>query len=136
MAALDHIGIAVRSIDERLAVYRALGLEVAGREEVPSEKVRVAFLPLAGTRIELLEPTAEDSPIAGFIAKRGEGIHHLSIEVVDIRAAMARARAAGLAVLSEEPQQGADGAQVCFVHPRSTGGVLIELSQPAACGRP
>ncbi len=135
MASLDHIGIAVRSIDERLAAYRALGLEPAGHEEVPSQRVRVAFLPLAGTRIELLEPTGEDSPIAGFIAKRGEGVHHLCIEVADVRAAMASLRAAGLAVLSDEPQAGAHGAQVCFVHPRSTGGVLIELSQPAAGGK-
>jgi methylmalonyl-CoA epimerase len=136
MAVLDHIGIAVRSVDERLAVYRALGLEPSGGEEVASQKVRVAFLPLAGTRIELLEPTAEDSPIAGFIARRGEGVHHLCIEVPDIQAAMAAARAAGLAVLSDEPQAGAHGAQVCFVHPRSTGGVLIELSQPASGGKP
>ncbi len=134
MAVLDHIGIAVRSVDERLAVYRALGLEVSGSEEVPSQKVRVAFLPLGGTRIELLEPTAEDSPIASFIARRGEGVHHLCIEVADVRAAMASLRAAGLAVLSEQPQAGAHGAEVCFVHPRSTGGVLIELSQPAAGG--
>jgi len=131
MAVLDHIGVAVRSIDERLAVYRALGLEPSVREEVPAQRVRVAFLPLGGTRIELLEPTAEDSPIAGFIARRGEGVHHLCLEVTDIRSAMAMARAAGLAVLSEEPQAGADGAQVCFVHPRSTGGVLIELTQRA-----
>jgi methylmalonyl-CoA/ethylmalonyl-CoA epimerase len=130
MTVLDHIGVAVRSIDERLAVYRALGLEPSGGEDVPSQKVRVAFLPVGGTRIELLEATAGDSPIAGFIATRGEGVHHLCLEVADIRSAMAMARAAGLAVLSEEPQAGADGAQVCFVHPRSTGGVLIELTQP------
>jgi len=136
MAVLDHIGIAVRSVDERLAVYRALGLEPSGGEEVPSQKVRVAFLPLEGTRLELLEPTADDSPIAGFIARRGEGVHHLCIEVADIRAAMAKARAAGLAVLADEPQAGAHGSLVCFVHPRSTGGVLIELSQPAAGGEP
>jgi methylmalonyl-CoA epimerase len=136
MAVLDHIGVAVRSIDERLASYRALGLEPVGGEEVPSHKVRVAFLPLAGTRIELLEPTADDSPIARFIARHGEGVHHLCLEVADIRSAMAKARAAGLALLSEEPQAGACGAQVCFVHPRSTGGVLIELSQPAIGGKP
>ena len=135
MAVLDHIGIAVRSIDERLAVYRALGVEAAGREEVPSERVRVAFLPLGDTRIELLEPTAADSPIAGFIERRGEGVHHLCIEVDDVRLAMAKARAAGLTLLSDEPSPGADGAQVCFVHPRSTGGVLIELSQRTTGGR-
>ena len=134
MRALDHIGIAVRSIEERLAVYRALGLESAGGEEVPSQKVRVAFLPLGDARLELLEPTADDSLIAAFLAKRGEGIHHLCIAVDDVRAAMAGLRAAGFAVLSEEPQAGAHGAQVCFVHPRSTGGVLIELSQPGPDG--
>jgi methylmalonyl-CoA/ethylmalonyl-CoA epimerase len=136
MAVLDHIGIAVRSVDERLAVYRALGLEASGSEEVASQKVRVAFLPLGGTRIELLEATAEDSPIAAFIARHGEGVHHLCIEVADVRATMSRAREAGLTVVSDEPQAGADGALVCFIHPRSTGGVLIELSQPAGGGGP
>ncbi len=129
MRALDHVGIAVSSIDERLGVWAALGLEVAGREEVPSEKVRVAFLPAGDTRIELLEPTDPTSPIASFIAKRGEGIHHLCVRVEDIRAAMSELRSRGFQLLSEEPRPGAHGALVCFVHPRSAGGVLIELSQ-------
>jgi LAO/AO transport system kinase len=132
---LDHIGIAVRSLAERAAVYQALGLEVTAEETVAEQKVRVAFLPVAGSRLELLEPTGPESPIAGFLAKRGEGLHHLCFRVDDIAATMARLRAAGLTLLSAEPQPGAHGAQVCFIHPRSTGGVLIELSQPAG-GRP
>jgi len=129
MRRLDHIGIAVSSIEERLEVYRALGLEVAGREEVASEKVRVAFLPVGETRIELLEPTEAVSPVAAFIARRGEGIHHLCIRVDDIRVAMAELKSKGLQLLSDEPRPGAHGTLVCFVHPRSAGGVLIELSQ-------
>ena len=108
----------------------ALGLEVGGEEMVESEKVRVAFLPVSGTRIELLEPTGPDSPIASFIAKRGEGIHHICLRVDDIHAAMADLKAKGLQLLSEEPRLGAHGSQVCFIHPRSAGGVLIELLQP------
>lgn len=129
MRELDHIGIAVSSIERRLGAYAALGLEVEGREEVASEKVRVAFLPLGDARIELLEPTGPDSPIAGFIAKRGEGIHHLCVRVDDIRSAMAELKANGLELLSDEPRPGAHGTLVCFVHPRSSGGVLLELSQ-------
>jgi len=128
---LDHIGIAVRSLDERRKVYEALGLELSGEETVAEQKVRVAFLPVEGSRIELLEPTAPDSPIAGFLEKRGEGLHHLCFRVDDIVAAMARLRAQGLALLSAEPQTGAHGARVCFIHPKSTGGVLIELWEDA-----
>lgn len=131
MRVLDHIGIAVRSLDERRNVYEALGLELSGEETVAEQKVRVAFLPVEGSRIELLEPTAPDSPIAGFLEKRGEGLHHLCFRVDDIVAAMARLRAQGLALLSAEPQTGAHGARVCFIHPKSTGGVLIELWEDA-----
>lgn len=134
MTTLHHIGIAVRSLAERLDLYRALGLEVADTEEVPTEQVRVAFLPLRGTRIELVEPTAAESPIAGFIAKRGEGLHHICFEVADIRAAMAMLQERGYRLLSDEPKPGAEGSQVCFVHPKSAGGVLIELSQPGGTG--
>lgn len=130
MKVINHIGIAVRSLDERLAVYRALGLEVGGEEEVASQKVRVVFLPVEGTRIELLEPTAPDSPIATFIEKKGEGLHHLCFEVDDIRATMAEMKAKGFQLLADEPRPGAHGTQVCFLHPKSTGGVLIELCQP------
>ncbi len=127
---LDHVGIAVASLDEGLAFYRALGLELAGTEEVPSQKVRVAFLPVGETRFELLEPTAPDSPIAVHLDKRGPGLHHLCVRVPDIRAAMRDLAAQGFRLLSAEPQQGAHGCLVCFVHPKSAGGVLLELSQP------
>lgn len=130
MVAINHIGIAVKSLEERVALYRALGLEVAGEEEVPSQKVRVAMLPVRGSQIELLEPTAPDSPIAMAIEKRGEGLHHIAFEVEDIRAVMANLKAAGFQLLSDEPRPGAHGSQICFLHPKSGGGVLIELCQP------
>ncbi len=126
---LSHIGIAVRSLDDALALFRALGLEASGREEVPGESVRVAFLPVGGTRVELIEPTAPASAVARFIAKRGEGLHHISLEVDDIRAAMRDLAARGFELLSAEPREGAHGSLVCFLHPRSAGGVLIELCQ-------
>ena len=126
---VDHIGVAVRSLQERVPLYRALGLEVTGGEEVPSEMVRVAFVSLGGTRIELLEPTTPDSPIAKFIATRGEGMHHICLEVEDIRATMGELAAQGFELLSGEPRPGAHGRQVCFIHPKSAGGVLIELCQ-------
>lgn len=131
MKKIDHIGVAVSSLEERLAFYRALGLVQEGGEEVPEQKVRVAFLPVEGTRLELLEPTAEDSPIARFIAKRGEGLHHIAFHVEDIYAAMAALAGEGFQLLSEQPVKGAHGSLVCFVHPKSTGGVLLELCQPA-----
>jgi methylmalonyl-CoA/ethylmalonyl-CoA epimerase len=131
---LDHIGIAVRSLDERCKVYEALGLAVEGEETVASQQVRVAFLPVEGSRIELLEPTAPDSPIARFLDKRGEGLHHLCFKVDDIAVTMAALREQGFALLSSEPQPGAHGARVCFVHPRSAGGVLIELWEDAKGG--
>lgn len=130
MKRLNHIGIAVRSLNERLALYRALGLDIKGEEEVTSQKVKVAFLPFEGSQIELLEPTAQESPIAGFIEKKGEGLHHICFEVDDIRSAMADLKAQGFQLLSDEPRPGAHGSQVCFIHPKSGGGVLIELCQP------
>ncbi len=130
MMVLDHIGIAVGSLERRLALYRALGLEAGGMEEVPSEKLRVAFLPVEGTSIELLEPTGPESPVAAFIAKRGEGLHHICFRVADIRSAMAKLRTDGFELLADEPRRGAHGCLVCFIHPRSAGGVLVELSQP------
>jgi methylmalonyl-CoA/ethylmalonyl-CoA epimerase len=131
MKVINHIGIAVKSLEERLTLYRALGLDVSGEEEVPSQKVKVAMLPVRGTQIELLEPTAPDSPIAVAIEKRGEGLHHICFEVDDIRATMAQLKAAGFQLLSDEPRPGAHDSKVCFLHPKSGGGVLIELCQPA-----
>jgi methylmalonyl-CoA/ethylmalonyl-CoA epimerase len=116
---LDHIGIAVESIDEAV-------------EEVLDQRVRVAFLPVGDTRIELLEPTDDTSPIARHLERRGAGLHHICLRVPDIRAAMAQLSEEGHRLLSEEPLPGAHDCLVCFVHPKSAGGVLIELSQPAA----
>lgn len=128
--AVDHIGVAVRSLEEGARLYRTLGLEVHGTEEVPEQGVRVAFLSAGGTRLELLEPLGEDSPIARHLERRGPGLHHVALRVPDIRASMASLREAGFQLLSEEPQRGAHGCLVCFVHPRSAGGVLLELTQP------
>ncbi len=129
---LDHIGIAVESIDDGLDIYEALGLEVEAIEVVPEQGVRVAFLPVGDSRLELLEPTGPDSPIARHLERRGPGLHHICLRVPDIRAAMEILSEQGRTLLSEEPQLGANGCLVCFVHPKSTGGVLLELSQPAA----
>jgi len=126
---LDHIGIAVESIDERLAIYEALGLEATAFELVEEQGVRVAFLPVGESRIELLEPTGPTSPIARHLERRGPGMHHICLRVSDIRQAMARLSEQGFELLSEEPQRGAHDCLVCFVHPKSTGGVLLELSQ-------
>jgi methylmalonyl-CoA/ethylmalonyl-CoA epimerase len=129
---VDHIGIAVRSIEEARAIYEALGLEITEVEEVPQEGVRVAIIPCGGTRIELLEPTREDSPVARFLEQRGPGIHHLCVGSTDVRADDQVLRERGYRVLRPEPTRGAGGARVQFVHPKSAGGVLLELSQPAA----
>ena len=131
-AILDHIGIAVASIDDSLGIYEALGLEVEDVEVVPEQGVRVALLPVGESRLELLEPTGPDTPIARHLERRGPGLHHICLRVPDIRAAMKNLSDQGHTLLSEEPQPGAHGRLVCFVHPKSTGGVLLELSQPVA----
>ena len=128
---LDHIGIAVRSIEDSARFYRALGLDLTDQEVVAEQGVRVGFFPLGDTRLELLEPTGPDSPVAAFLDRRGPGLHHVCIRVTDIRSAMARLAAEGYRLLSDEPQRGAHDCLVCFIHPKSAGGVLIELSQPA-----
>jgi methylmalonyl-CoA/ethylmalonyl-CoA epimerase len=126
---IDHIGIAVRSIAEARGLYEALGLHVEEIEDVPHEGVRVALIPCGESRIELLEPTTEDSPIAKFLEKKGPGIHHLCLGSSDVRSDDARLREGGYQVLRPEPTRGAGGCWVQFVHPKSTGGVLLELSQ-------
>ena len=128
---VEHIGIAVRSIDEARGFWEALGLVVDHVEEVPQEGVRVAMIPCGEARIELLEPTREDSPIARFLERRGPGIHHLCLRSDDVRGDGARLRAAGYETLRAEPTRGAGGCWVQFVHPKSAGGVLVELSQAA-----
>jgi methylmalonyl-CoA/ethylmalonyl-CoA epimerase len=126
---IDHIGIAVRSIAEARGLYEAMGLHVSAIEDVPQEGVRVAMIPCGTSSIELLEPTSEESPIAKFLEKRGPGIHHLCLGSDDVRADDARLRASGYQVLRPEPTRGAGGCWVQFVHPKSAGGVLLELSE-------
>ncbi len=128
---IEHVGIAVHSLAEARKTYEALGMVVERIEEVPQEGVRVAMIRCGESHIELLEPTSDSSPIARFLAKRGPGIHHLCLATDDVRAADARLRAAGLEVLRPEPTRGAGGCWVQFVHPRSTGGVLLELAEEA-----
>lgn len=127
---VDHLGIAVRSIEEGRRFYEALGLHVEAIEEVPAEGVRVALIPCGETRIELLEPTRDDSPIAKFLDKRGPGLHHVCLGSDGVREDDRRLRAAGYEVLRPEPTRGAGGCWVQFVHPKSAGGVLVELSEP------
>jgi methylmalonyl-CoA epimerase len=131
-ATLDHIGIAVADLAQALAFYRdALGLDVEPPEEVPSQRVRAHFVPVGEAAIELLEPTAADSPIAKFVEKRGPGVHHVTLRVDDIRGALGRLKARGVRLIDEEPREGAGGALIAFVHPASTHGVLVELKQRA-----
>ena len=127
---VDHIGIATRSIEEALGFWRdALGLEVKHTETVEGQGVHVAMLPLGEPRVELLEPTGPDTPVAKFLEKRGPGIHHVAVRVADIRAALARLKAGGARLIDEEPRAGAGGCLVAFVHPSTAGGVLLELVQ-------
>jgi methylmalonyl-CoA/ethylmalonyl-CoA epimerase len=127
---IDHVGIAVKSLDEALPFYvETLGLECLGIEVVESEKVRVAFLKIGEAKIELLEPTEEDSPIAAFIEKRGEGIHHIALGVDDIQARIDELKANGIRMIHDAPKQGAGGAQIAFMHPKSARGVLYELCE-------
>jgi len=125
---LDHIGIAVASIDDALPIYRALGLEESGRETVSSQGVVTAFLPLGETRLELLEPTGPDTPIARFLAKRGPGVHHLCFAVDDLEDALKDLTSRGFRLVNETPVPGADGKRIAFLHPSAGHGVLIELS--------
>jgi methylmalonyl-CoA/ethylmalonyl-CoA epimerase len=133
---IDHIGVAVTSIDDALAIYRALGLEEKHREEVPSQKVLTAFLPAGESSIELLQPTAEDSPVARFLARRGQGIHHICFGVRDIEASVAELQRRGFRLINSRPAPGADGKKIVFLHPDSGNGVLIELSQEAGAATP
>lgn len=133
---IDHIGIAVKALEERLPFWaEALGLEVRGIETVASEKVKVAFLPLGTATIELLEATDEDSPIAKQISRKGEGIHHLTLEVSDLPGSLERLRARGVQIVGDALRTGAGGRRVAFLHPRSTGGVLVELIEAGAAER-
>ena len=125
---IDHIGIATKGIDEASAFWReTLGVEIGGTEEVNEQGVRVAMLAVGESRIELLEPTHEKSPIAKFLDKRGPGIHHIALRVGDIRAALNKLKASGARLIDETPRIGAGGCLVAFIHPTAAGGVLVEL---------
>lgn len=127
---IDHLGIATNGIDDALAFWQdALGLENVHTEVVEEQKVRVAMLPIGESRIELLEPTSDDSPISRFLEKRGGGIHHIAVQVEDIEATLQQLKAKGMRLIDETPRIGAENCLVAFVHPASANGVLLELVQ-------
>ncbi len=124
---ISHIGIAVTDLDAGIAFYEKLGLKLESVEEVPSQKVKVAFFPCGDTRIELLAPMSEDSPVAKFIEKKGEGVQHIAFAVDDLPQELESTEAKGIQLIDKEPRPGAHGADIAFLHPKSTLGVLIEL---------
>jgi methylmalonyl-CoA/ethylmalonyl-CoA epimerase len=127
---INHIGIAVKNIEAAAPLYRdVLGMTMEGVEEVAEQKVRVAFFAVGESRIELLEPTSDDSPVAKFLEKNGEGIHHIAYEVDDLASALAGLKAQGVRLIDEAPRCGAHGTRIAFLHPKATGGVLTELCQ-------
>jgi methylmalonyl-CoA/ethylmalonyl-CoA epimerase len=130
LTKINHIGIAVKSLDDTIPFYRDnLGMAFAGIEEVAEQKVRVAMLQVGESKIELLEPTADDSPVAKFMEKNGPGVHHVAYEVADIESAIAKLCADGVRMIDEKPRNGAHGTRIAFVHPKSSNGVLTELCQ-------
>jgi len=126
---IDHIGIAVKNLAESSKFYELLGIKSTGTEEVAEQKVKVAFFPVGDSEVELLESTAPDGPIARHIEKNGEGIQHIALRVDDLDAALAELKAKGVRLIDEKPRYGAGGARIAFVHPKSTGGILLELSE-------
>jgi methylmalonyl-CoA epimerase len=131
MFTIDHLGIAVKSLTAAKSIYEKLGLSVSPEEVVEAEKVRLVMVPVGESRLELLEATSEDSTIARFIAKRGEGLHHVCMRVPDLAGAVQKLKKDGVRLVSEEIKTGAGGHRYIFVHPASTGGVLLELVQAA-----
>jgi len=132
-ARLDHVGIAVADLQQALAFYRdALGLEVEAPEDVATQRVRAHFIPAGEAALELLEATADDSPIAKYVARRGPGLHHITLRVDDVAAALASLKEKGVRLIDETPRPGAHGSLVAFIHPASTHGVLVELKQTKA----
>ena len=127
---IDHLGIAVKSIAEARGFYEALGLSVTHEETVEHERVKTAMLPVGESRVELLEPTEEASPVGKFLTRRGEGLHHVALQVENIHAVMERLKARGARLISDEVKVGAGGHLYFFVHPASAGGVLVEIVQP------
>jgi methylmalonyl-CoA/ethylmalonyl-CoA epimerase len=132
-ATLDHIGIAVRGLNEALTFYRdALGLDVSPLHEVPTEHVRAVFVPVGESSLELLEATSADSPIGRFVERHGPGLHHITLTVADLDAALVALDARGVRLIDRTPRPGANGSRVAFVHPSAAGGVLLELKQERA----
>ncbi|MEM2142180.1 MAG: methylmalonyl-CoA epimerase [Candidatus Thorarchaeota archaeon] len=130
VSEIDHIGVAVKSIEDAMPYYRdVLGLEFIGTETVGDQKVRVAIFRIGDSRLELLEPTSDDSPISGFLEKRGNGLHHVCVLVDSIESALEQHRRAGSQLIDSVPRIGAHGKKIAFVHPRSTSGVLLELCE-------
>ena len=130
LSHIEHLGIAVKSIEAALPFYeKVLGLECYAVEEVADQKVKTAFLKIGQTKIELLESTDPEGPVGKFIEKKGEGIHHLALRVDDLDAALAELKAQGMRLIDETPRYGAGGARIAFVHPKATGGILLELSE-------
>ena len=134
MSEIDHLGIAVKSLSQAKKFYESLGLSPMADETVEAERVRLSMVPVGESRIELLEPTSDDSPIAKFIAKRGEGLHHVALNVEDLSGTVERLKANGTRLLSDEIKIGAGGHLYVFVHPSSAGGVLLELVEDAPQG--
>ncbi|AAL82072.1 methylmalonyl-CoA epimerase [Pyrococcus furiosus DSM 3638] len=126
---IDHVGIAVKNLEEAIKIWEGLGLKVEEIEEVPDQKVRVAVIKIGESRIELLEATSEDSPIAKFIEKRGEGIHHIALGVEGIEKKLEELKEKGYRLIDEKPRIGAGGAKIAFIHPKSVTGVLLELCE-------
>ncbi|HUK43326.1 MAG TPA: methylmalonyl-CoA epimerase [Candidatus Bathyarchaeia archaeon] len=134
MSAIDHLGIAVKSLADAKGFYERLGLKPMPEETVAAEQVRLSMVPVGESRIELLEPTSPESPIAKFLAKRGEGLHHVALHVDDLSATVERLKANGTRLISDEIKVGAGGHMYVFVHPASAGGVLLELVEDAPKG--
>jgi len=132
---ISHIGIAVTSIDDAAPFYRdVLGMEFEGTEVVDEQKVKVAFFVVGESRIELLEPTSADSPVAKFLEKNGPGVHHVAYQVADLGKRLAHLKVEGVRLIDESPRQGAHGTRIAFMHPKASGGVLTELCQPGDHG--
>lgn len=127
---INHIGIAVKSLDASIPFYRdVLGMAFEGTEEVAEQKVKVAFLAVGESRVELLEATSDDSPVAKFLEKNGEGVHHIAYEVTDLAASLEALKAQGVRLIDETPRRGAHDTKIAFLHPKASGGVLTELCQ-------
>lgn len=126
---IDHIGIAVKNLAESSKLYELLGIPSGGSEEVAEQKVRVAFFPVGDSEIELLESTSPDGPIARYIEKNGEGIQHIALRVSNLEESLAELKSKGVRLIDETPRYGAGGARIAFIHPKSTGGILLELSE-------